>query len=125
MRHLICTLLLLFSWSIDLPAQQQEDLSADSADVASGPEIVAANEELEIELAQALGDLAQTLGALATRLANDPELRVNAVRAASSLVTVAQVVVEEQSGVIEETLRRAADMIAEMPTEIRIEHTEQ
>lgn len=115
MRFLTCAILLLVLCGVDLNAQQQDSIAAtpSAADVLPGAEL----EYPEIELTEALGALAETLGALATRLANDPELRVNAVRAASSLVTVAQVVVEEQSDVIEETLRRAADMIADIPVD--------
>lgn len=67
------------------------------------------------ELEEALGSLATTLSALAERIANDRELRASALRAAEGVVTVAQHVVAEQSDVLLEALRTAAERISEIP----------
>jgi hypothetical protein len=78
--------------------------AVDSIAVASAPEIE-----------RTLEELTGTLNVLASRIANDPELRVAAVRAAQSLVGVAQVVVVEQSSILQEALRAAADRIGNLP----------
>jgi hypothetical protein len=64
------------------------------------------------ELQKALDDLAASVQALAQRIANDPQIRSDAMRVASGLVTTTQRVVAEQSVVIEEALKTAADRIA-------------
>jgi hypothetical protein len=64
------------------------------------------------ELKQSLQDLAASVQALMNRIASDPKIRADAVRVASGLVTTAQQVVTEQSAVLEEALKNAADKIA-------------
>jgi hypothetical protein len=49
---------------------------------------------------------------MALRLANDPELRTAAMQVASGLVASAQQVVNEQSVVLQEALKTAAQKIA-------------
>lgn len=67
------------------------------------------------ELERALGQLAAALSGIALKIASDPELRGSAVRAAQGLVGVAQVVVAEQSAVLQEVLRTAAEEISALP----------
>jgi hypothetical protein len=64
------------------------------------------------ELQKSLDELAASIQALAQRIANDPQIRSDAMRVASGLVTTTQRVVAEQSVVIEEALKTAADRIA-------------
>lgn len=64
------------------------------------------------ELQKALDELAASVQALAQRIANDPEIRSDAIRVASGLVNTTQRVVAEQSVVIQEALKTAADRIA-------------
>lgn len=64
------------------------------------------------ELQRALDDLAASMQALALRIANDPQIRSDAIRVASGLVTTTQRVVTEQSVVIQDALKTAADRIA-------------
>jgi len=64
------------------------------------------------ELQKALDDLAASVQALAQRIANDPQIRSDAMRVASGLVSTTQRVVTEQSVVIQEALKTAADRIA-------------
>jgi hypothetical protein len=64
------------------------------------------------ELKQSLADLAASVQALMNRLASDPKIRADAIHVASGLVTTAHQVVAEQSAVLEEALKNAADKIA-------------
>ena len=64
------------------------------------------------ELQKSLEDLAAAMQALAQRIANDPEIKTAAMNVASGFVTTAQQVVAEQSGVIEEALKTAAERIS-------------
>jgi hypothetical protein len=64
------------------------------------------------ELQKSLDELAASVQALAQRIANDPQIRSDAMRVASGLVTTTQRVVAEQSVVIQEALKTAADRIA-------------
>jgi len=73
------------------------------------------NLQLSPELQQSLEDLAASLQALANRIASDPKLRADAIHVASGLVATAQQVVNEQSAVLQEALKTAADKIAAAP----------
>ena len=64
------------------------------------------------ELKQSLADLAASVQALMNRIASDPKIRADAIHVASGLVTTAHQVVTEQSAVLEEALKNAADKIA-------------
>lgn len=64
------------------------------------------------ELQKSLDELAASVQALAQRIANDPQIRSDAMRVASGLVSTTQRVVTEQSVVIQEALKTAADRIA-------------
>ena len=68
------------------------------------------------ELQKSLDDLAASLQALAHRVASDPQIRSDAMRVASGLVTTAQHVVTEQSVVLQDALKTAADRIAASQT---------
>jgi len=64
------------------------------------------------ELQKSLDELAASVQALAQRIANDPQIRSDAMRVASGLVNTTQRVVSEQSVAIQEALKTAADHIA-------------
>jgi len=64
------------------------------------------------ELQKSLDELAASVQALAHRIASDPQIRSDAMRVASGLVTTTQRVVAEQSVVLQEALKTAADRIA-------------
>jgi len=64
------------------------------------------------ELQKSLEDLAASVQALAQRIASDPKIRSDAMRVASGLVNTTQRVVTEQSVVIQDALKTAADRIA-------------
>lgn len=75
--------------------------AADSVDLKISP-----------ELKKSLDDLAASVQALAQRIASDPKIRSDAIKVASGLVTTAQRVVTEQSVVLQEALKTAADRIS-------------
>jgi hypothetical protein len=64
------------------------------------------------ELQKSLEELAASVQALAQRIASDPKIRSDAIRVASGLVNTTQRVVTEQSVVIQDALKTAADRIA-------------
>ncbi len=64
------------------------------------------------ELQKSLDELAASVQALAHRIASDPQIRSDAMRVASGLVSTTQRVVAEQSVVIQDALKTAADRIA-------------
>lgn len=74
---------------------------ADSVDLKISP-----------ELKKSLDDLAASVQALAHRIASDPKIRSDAIKVASGLVTTAQRVVTEQSVVLQDALKTAADRIS-------------
>jgi uncharacterized protein (DUF1501 family) len=63
------------------------------------------------ELQKSLDQLAASVQALAQRIASDPEIKTAAMNVASGFVTTAQQVIAEQSGVLEEALKKAAQQI--------------
>ena len=64
------------------------------------------------ELQKSLDDLAAAVQALALRIASDPELKAAAMKVASGFVNTAQQVVTEQSVVLQDALKTAAERIA-------------
>jgi len=64
------------------------------------------------ELQKSLDELAAAVQALAIRIASDPQIRADAMRVASGLVSTTQRVVTEQSVVLQGALKTAADRIA-------------
>lgn len=87
-------------------APGRENVQRDTLDIKASP-----------ELQQALDDLAAAVQALARRITSDPELKAAAIQVASGLVTTAHQVVSEQSGVIQEALKTAADRISAQSTQ--------
>lgn len=63
------------------------------------------------ELERTAEQLTVTFNALAARIANDPELRQSAVRAAQGGVEVAETVVVQQTSVLQEALRALAERL--------------
>jgi hypothetical protein len=74
---------------------------ADSVDLKISP-----------ELKKSLDDLAASVQTLAHRIASDPKIRSDAIKVASGLVTTAQRVVTEQSAVLQDALKTAAERIS-------------
>ena len=65
------------------------------------------------ELQKSLDELAASIQAMALRIASDPELKAAAMKVASGFVASAQQVVNEQSGVLQEALKTAAQKISD------------
>jgi hypothetical protein len=83
------------------PAPGKRTIQADSVKFKPSP-----------ELQKSLDELTEAVQALALRIASDPELKAAAIQVASGLVTTAHQVVTEQSVVIQEALKTAAERIA-------------
>lgn len=96
------------------PAAAQVDAGAEIEDALRRSGIVTAVEELASAAAPELERIAESLGRLALRVSEDPELRRSALRAALGVVDVAEVVVVEQSAVLREGLRDAAEQLGRM-----------
>lgn len=90
-----------------------EDVRKHVEEVLDRSGIVAAVDSVKArstpEMERALRDLGMALSGLASRIAEDPQLRSSALQAASGMLGVAQVVVEEHSSVVQEVLRTTAD----------------
>lgn len=100
-----------FSLALPLAAQAQSDKST----AKPGKTILLADSlELETspELQKSLDALAAAVQALALRVANDPQLRIAAIQVASGFVLTAQQAMVENSVVIQEALKTAAERIA-------------
>lgn len=110
----LALLFVLFACLATTSAARSQQPTAKSS--APGRENVQRNDTLDIkaspELQQALDELAAAVQALARRITSDPELKSAAIQVASGLVTTAHQVVSEQSGVIQEALKTAADRIS-------------
>jgi hypothetical protein len=126
MKRLIggITVLVTLFFAGNVAAQEQkatgaEGIRAEVEGIVNRSGVVEALDSLATvsrpELERTLEALTATLNIFASRIANDPELRESAVRAAQGLVGVAEVVVVEQSGVLQEALRAAADRIGSLP----------
>ncbi|CAN5621690.1 hypothetical protein BH23GEM8_BH23GEM8_21680 [soil metagenome] len=126
MRRLIGGITVLFTLSFAGTVAAQEQKAKGAAGIRTEVEgivnrsgVVEALDSLATasrpELERTLEALTATLNIFASRIANDPELRESAVRAAQGLVGVAEVVVVEQSNVLQEALRAAADRIGALP----------
>jgi hypothetical protein len=110
------TLILVFVAAVAVacavPAQQHK------AKTVLSPKLVLPKDSLVFkaspELQKSMDELAASVQALALRLANDPQLRAAAIQVASGFVATAQQVVNEQSVVIQEALKTAAQRIAEV-----------
>ncbi|HUF64913.1 MAG TPA: hypothetical protein VMM17_02970 [Gemmatimonadaceae bacterium] len=71
--------------------------------------------EITPELQRTLDELAASLERVGRRIANDPELRTSAVRAAQGFVGIAEVVVVQQAAILQEMLRTVSDRLATLP----------
>jgi hypothetical protein len=83
------------------PAGKETVPSADSVKLKPSP-----------ELQKSLDELAAAVQALAHRIASDPELKAAAIQVASGLMTTAHQVVTEQSVVLQDALKTAAERIS-------------
>ena len=88
------------------PAPGKQTIQVDSVKLKPSP-----------ELQKSLDELTEAVQALALRIASDPELKAAAMQVASGLVTTAHQVVTEQSVVIQEALKTAAERIAAQSTQ--------
>lgn len=109
MKRLALLLVLCAAFAATSAARSQQPATAPNQP-AMKPDSVKL--EPSPELKKSLEDLAASVQALVDRIKSDPKLRADAIHVASGLVTTAQQVVTEQSAVLEEALKTAADKIA-------------
>jgi hypothetical protein len=117
----LALLFVLFACLATTSAARSQQPTAKSS--APGRESIQRNDTLDIkpspELQRSLDELAAAVQALAQRIASDPELKAAAIQVASGLVTTAHQVVSEQSVVIQEALKTAAERISAQSTQQR------
>ena len=108
----VALLLVLFAAVAASAARSQQPAGKSSA--AAKPRAVEDSVKFKPspELQKSLEELAASVQALAQRIASDPKIRSDAMRVASGLVNTTQRVVTEQSIVIQDALKTAADRIA-------------
>jgi hypothetical protein len=112
-KKLVLLLVLIAAFAATSAARSQQPTGKDS-----GSARVSAKADDSVrfapspELQKSIEDLAASMQALVHRIASDPQLRSDAMRVASGLVTTAQHVVDEQSVALHGALKTAADRIA-------------
>jgi hypothetical protein len=98
-----------------IPGPRPDGVERQIEDIVQRSGLLAALESLVTasspELERTAEQVAGTLELLASRIAGDAELRTSAARASRSLADVAEEVVVEQTIVLREALRTAADRI--------------
>ena len=108
----IALLLVLFAAVAASAARSQQPAGKPSASAKSRATDDSVKFKPSPELQKSLEELAASVQALAQRIASDPKIRSDAMRVASGLVNTTQRVVTEQSVVIQDALKTAADRIA-------------
>lgn len=123
MKHVTAAIGALLVLVAAVPAAAQQDPTPpepprtveqviDSSGIIPAVEAIAASATPELE--RALGELARSLAVLASRIAEDPELRSSAARAGAGMAEVAEAVLVEQSGALQEALRELADRLDQL-----------
>lgn len=114
MMKRIALLLVLVAGVATTSAARSQQPSAKAP--ASGKQTIQGPDSVKLkpspELQKSLDELAAAVQALALRIASDPELKAAAMQVASGFVNTAQQVVTEQSVVLQEALKTAAERIA-------------
>ena len=115
----LALLLVLFACLATTSAARSQQPTRKSS--SPGKENVQRGDTLDIkpspELQRSLDELAEAVQALAHRITSDPELKAAALQVATGLVTTAHQVVTEQSVVIQEALKTAAERISAQSTQ--------
>lgn len=104
----------------DAPASTQPPAAASAeAGATAAAQARTAGDSIRIEitpeLQRTLDELAASLERVGRRIANDPELRASAVRAAQGFVGVAQLMVVQQTEMLQEVLRTMSERLATLP----------
>jgi hypothetical protein len=118
-RTLLAAFLLGLCFAPAAAAQQEPDDTRRAGErverVLDESGIVIALDSLAVaarpELERTIDEFGAALGALAARITGDRELRESGLRAALGLLDVAQIVVVEQSVLLEEAIRATAERI--------------
>lgn len=125
MRYVIPSALLAVFLSAQAAAAQQPSATANDPSSAAQSNASARAQartaadslriEITPELQRTLDELAASLERVGRRIANDPELRNSAVRAAQGFVGIAEVVVVQQTAILQEMLKTVSDRLATLP----------
>jgi len=125
MRYVIPSALLAVLLSASAAAAQQPSATANApsstaqSNASARAQARTAGDSLRIEitpeLQRTLDELAASLERVGRRIANDPELRNSAVRAAQGFVGIAEVVVVQQAAILQEMLRTVSERLATLP----------
>ena len=111
MKRIAILLVLVIGLASTSAARSQQPTSSPSA---KSP--VATSDSVSFkpspELQKSLEDLAQAMQSLALKITTDPEIKAAAISVASGFVTTAQQVLTEQSDVIQQALKTAAERIS-------------
>lgn len=109
----LALLLVLFACLVTTSAARSQQPTGKAP---AGKQILQPDDSLKLkpspELQKSLDELAAAVQTLALRIASDPELKAAAMQVAAGFVTTAHQVVTEQSVVIQEALKTAADRIS-------------
>ena len=131
MRYAISSALVALLISAPAAAAQQPtgsdadpSVAPSSAPATAQPRTAGDSLRIEItpELQRTLDELAASLERVGRRIANDPELRTSAVRAAQGFVGIAEVVVVQQAAILQEMLRTVSDRLATLPPPQPLQH---
>ena len=127
MRYVIPSALLAIVLSAPAAAAQQpspsasEQSSTTQSSASARAQARTAGDWLRIEitpeLQRTLDELAASLERVGRRIANDPELRNSAVRAAQGFVGIAEVVVVQQAAILQEMLKAVSERLATLPAQ--------
>lgn len=109
MRRIALLLVLVIGLAAASAARSQQPVTSGRAEPATAKDSVVFKPSPELQ--KSLDQLAASIQALAQRVASDPEIKTAAMNVASGFVMTAQKVIAEQSGVLEEALKKAAQQI--------------
>ncbi len=109
MRRIALLFILVMGLAAASAARSQQPAASNHANPVTPKDSVVFKPSPELQ--KSLDQLAASIQALAQRIASDPEIKTAAMNVASGFVTTAQQVITEQSGVLEEALKKAAQQI--------------
>ena len=109
MRRIALLFVLVIGLAAASAARSQQPVSSREAKPVTPKDSVVFKPSPELQ--KSLDQLSASIQALAQRIASDPEIKTAAMNVASGFVTTAQQGIAEQSGVIEEALKKAAKQI--------------
>jgi hypothetical protein len=110
MKRIAILLVLLIGLAATSAARSQQPAAPSARPSAQARDSVSFKPSPELQ--KSLDDLAKAVQSLALKIASDPEIKAAAIHVASGFVNTAQQVVAEQSVVIQQALKTAAEKIS-------------